>query len=493
MVKYAGFLNKAGHIFIFLGLNVFFVLHATNNFSEILQLKVVVNTLLGLCVLSVVYWLISLLILRNKKKASLFTTASFFSLLFYNGVQFLAQLLSSTGLLISDRILLGLIILIMFLLVFFSRAPSGKFLLFLKATLSILITYEMFFLIYNIATPNKSIDTVVNIQKKNEVLRRLPSVYLLVLDEYAGGETLVEKFNYPNSNFYNHLDSIGFKVLNNTHSNYQYTALSMASMLNCSFLHTKEGTPTYSPVNFRVAISAVYNSRVVETFRRMGYSINNYSPFSIRGLPSRYSNRFLHTDYWLILYSTFFDRIIEMAPYFIARKTGDTRMLERLFERQLNLTGHITSEVLENSRNRKTNPSFSYIHLMMPHAPYAADSTGKINIPFLILKSADKTQRMNAYLQYLVYTNNLIKDFVNELNANTSGESVIILLSDHGLRDQSVVSDTASKFNNLNAVYLPKDFFGSWYNGMTNVNQFRILFSALTKQEVPLLKDSLVH
>jgi hypothetical protein len=258
-------------------------------------------------------------------------------------------------------------------------------------------------------------------------------------------------------------------------------------------VQTQEGVSTYSPENFQIAICAVYNSSVVETFRRLGYSINNYSPFSIRGLPSRYTNRFLHTDYWLILYSTFFDRIIEMAPYFIARRTGDTKILERLFERQLNLSREILEDVLKNSMQRKATPSFSYIHLMMPHAPYAADSTGKLNIPFLTLKRVDKTQRMNAYLQYLVYANGLVKDFLTRLNANTNGESVIILMSDHGLRDQSVVPDTISKFNNLNAVYLPKGFSGSWYNGMSNVNQFRLLFSSLTQQRVPLLKDSLVY
>lgn len=120
MVKYVGFLNKINHVFLFWGLNVFFVLHSMNSFLEVLQLKVVASTLLALCILSFAYWFISLFIFRNKKKASLFTAASFFVLLFYNLVQLLAHGLNNIGLLIGDKVLLGLSILLIFLFIFFS-------------------------------------------------------------------------------------------------------------------------------------------------------------------------------------------------------------------------------------------------------------------------------------------------------------------------------------------------------------------------------------
>lgn len=493
MGKYVLFLNRVSHLFLFVGLIIFFVLHAKNDFVEILQLKVVISTLLGLCIVSFIYWTISLLFLRNKKKASLFTAVSFFALLFYNLVQLLSRLLNTTSIGISDRIFLGLIILLLFFIVFFSKAPGEKFLFFGKTVFAFLICYEFVFLVYNsIAIPKKS-HAFINTQEMNPDIEKMPSVYLLVLDEYAGAETLKDRFSYLNDGFYTKLEDLEFKILKHTHSNYQYTALSIASTLNGNYIQLKKDVPVYSPESFKVAMSTVYNNQTVETFRRLGYSIKNYSPFSMREHTSRYSNRFLHTDYWLILYSTFFDRVIEMAPYFLARRMGSEKKLEKLFARQINLSLEITDNVLKGSLKKETKPTFTYIHLMMPHAPYAADSTGKVNLPFLTSKSANKTQRMNAYLQYLVFTNNIVGDFLTKLKANTKGEAVILLMSDHGLRDPSIVSDANSKFNNLNAVFLPEGYSGEWHDGMSNVNQFRVLFSSLTKQKIPLLKDSLVY
>lgn len=493
MRNYLSLITKTNNVFLFLGLNVFFVLHVNNLFFELLQLKVVVNTLVGLCILSVISWGVSKVLLRNSTKASLFTAGSFFVLLFYNFVQSAAGFLNRLGLLISDRLLLGLLILFLFFLIFFYKVPGNRVLLYLKTTLLVLICFEIVLSVYNKTIIKSTPDPLVTIHNQNLTHKQLPSVYLLVLDEYAGAETLKEKFNYSNNNFYHHLNNLGFKLLTNTHANYQYTALSMASTLNSGYLRINEADPVYTPENFRHAMNAVYYNRVGETFKKLGYSIHNYSPFSMQELPARYSNRFLHTDYWLVLYSTFFDRVIEMAPYFIARRTGKTKILEKLFERQVNLNNEILNDVLISSTKNVTKQSFSYIHLMMPHAPYAADSSGKINISFLTLKSADKFQRMNAYLQYLIYANKIVADFLSKLKVNTKGEAVVILLSDHGLRDQSVVPDMKLKFNSLSAVYLPDRFSNNWYNGISNVNQFRLLFSSITQQNVPLLKDSIVY
>lgn len=53
-------------------------------------------------------------------------------------------------------------------------------------------------------------------------------------------------------------------------------------------------------------------------------------------------------------------------------------------------------------------------------------------------------------------------------------------------------NDATMPFYNLNAVYLPQKSYSGWYNGINNVNQFRVLLNTLFHQQMPLLADSIV-
>lgn len=63
-----------------------------------------------------------------------------------------------------------------------------------------------------------------------------PSIYLVILDEYAGSNTLKNRFHFDNSAFYQALESRGFYVTGSSISNYKLTVLSIASMLNMDYV-----------------------------------------------------------------------------------------------------------------------------------------------------------------------------------------------------------------------------------------------------------------
>ncbi|MGZ5133983.1 MAG: hypothetical protein ACXWCG_02480, partial [Flavitalea sp.] len=54
-------------------------------------------------------------------------------------------------------------------------------------------------------------------------------------------------------------------------------------------------------------------------------------------------------------------------------------------------------------------------------------------------------------------------------------------------------SNSKFAYQTFNAVFLPTHNYDNWYNGMSNVNQFRILFNSVFRQSIPLLKDSIVE
>jgi phosphoglycerol transferase MdoB-like AlkP superfamily enzyme len=110
-------------------------------------------------------------------------------------------------------------------------------------------------------------------------------------------------------------------------------------------------------------------------------------------------------------------------------------------------------------------------------------------VPYSLRKERSLKEQDGDYLQFLVYTNQRMSAFISGLKKNTGNNAVILLMSDHGFRFQDQVKPLS--FLNFNAIYLPGKEYAGWYDGMTNVNQFRVLFNTLFHQQLPMLKDSI--
>jgi hypothetical protein len=104
---------------------------------------------------------------------------------------------------------------------------------------------------------------------------------------------------------------------------------------------------------------------------------------------------------------------------------------------------------------------------------------------------AERYQNVNAYLEYLQYSNTQIRSLIDTIQANTAGKAVIILMGDHGFR-QRMSENMPRNFQAMNAVYLPEKNYHLLYDSISGVNQFRVLFNIIFQQSFPLLKDSSV-
>lgn len=102
-----------------------------------------------------------------------------------------------------------------------------------------------------------------------------------------------------------------------------------------------------------------------------------------------------------------------------------------------------------------------------------------------------KTDQLPFYLDYLQYANLELRRMVTTIRQNNPG-AVIIFLSDHGYRWRTRGVKQPELFFNQNAVYLPSGNYEKFYDSVTNVNQFRILFNTIFAQQYPLLPDSTV-
>ncbi|MEJ8818516.1 sulfatase-like hydrolase/transferase [Lacibacter sp. H407] len=478
--------------YCFILLILFFLAHAWSDYVIMIPTTSVLILWLVISIVAIIYFRVVVFFFGNKQSASLFTTLSFSFFLFFGVIEKTVLLLigNYSGLFVKGLVVVFLIISFFY----FKKKPvkGERTVLFLNLLFSVLLVIELISLSMKFSEKGKFVqqsflDETYSVSNSE----RLPSVYLILLDEYAGSETLV-KYGFSNNVFLKQLEEQEFKVIKNAKSNYSYTVPSIASLLNGSFMDFSNQYSIYSGDRYRISMQAIYKNKTIKTFSELGYKIQNFSPFAIENAKPFYANRFIPVDIGIILNATIFDDIIDLAPLFFTRYFGSKKVFSDLVYERIKYNYEILDSVIEQSKNRDPLPHFNYIHLMMPHAPYAIDSVGAVNVDFLKKLEVTQADKNEAYLQYLKHTNQVVSSFIKKLKKNTNSEAIILLMSDHGSRDLAKGQKKYSSFNSLNCIYLPKGYSGKWYDSMSNVNQFRILFSTITNTRIPLKQDSIV-
>jgi hypothetical protein len=140
-------------------------------------------------------------------------------------------------------------------------------------------------------------------------------------------------------------------------------------------------------------------------------------------------------------------------------------------------------KTIEISKEQSTTPRFVYTHLLMPHFPYYFNSKGESN-------KIDNLMPQNLtngflYLEYLKYVNTKVLNLLSSIT-HSDKDAIIILLSDHGYR---YTANIENSFSNLSAIYDPKKRIREYYQTISNVNIFPILFNDLFHANLPLLED----
>lgn len=490
-MKTKAFLHSTNY---YLFLVLFFVLHQWNEYYGLVSFYDVLKSFLLLFFFTFSYFHISNFIIKDKVKASVFTIFSNLLFLFYGAVSFF--LISKAGLFskgFSCVLLVMLLILAFLLLLILGKFKWSKLSLYFSLLFIILTVLELFFVTkHAFAKLDSFKHSFPELQEKKINKDDISSVFLIVLDEYAGTETL-KKYNFSNEQFLKKLSEERFRIIKNAHSNYSSTVPSMASILNCDYINLFFSENPYSSEGYINSLKEIKNNHVAAVFKDLGYEVKNYSPFPIDAAGKVFNNRFIPAEISLLFSSTIFDDLIELMPLFIARRINNDKLLKRLIKSKVNSNYEIINTVVDEADKKRTQPFFCYAHLMMPHSPFATDSLGNINSEFFKKNPLTQADKNSAYLQYLKYTNGVILDFIRRLKFVTKGKAIIILMSDHGSRDLATGLRGDESFNSLNCIYTPSGDAKEWYDGMSNVNQFRMLFSHLLKTNVPLLKDSIVR
>jgi hypothetical protein len=318
-----------------------------------------------------------------------------------------------------------------------------------------------------------------------------PDIYFLLFDEYASSLSLKQRFNYDNSDLDSFLIKSGFQIQAKSRSNYNFTPFSMSSTLNMSYLGGFFDPGACTADDYAYCNNLIKDNEVIKFLSYQGYDITNYSVFDLAGNPSKVEQSFLPLKTKLITDRTLFGYLRKDIGWMLYTGKWEIKWLtENTFYQQVTNNERLIAGVERESEIKAKHPRFIYGHIYLPHPPFFFDKNGNLKDKATVYKESMSNKYSQAYLDYIPYTNAKIKELITTIQHNTNDSAIIIFMGDHGFRENGVITNPSNNFQNQNAVYFPDKNYNLFYDSITNVNMFRVVFDKLFKQNIPLLKDS---
>lgn len=321
----------------------------------------------------------------------------------------------------------------------------------------------------------------------------LPDIYHILLDSYTSNGELEKHWHYTNP-LYTQLDSLGFFTVDKATSNYSLTALSLNSAFNMDYLAGNKKERIHSFDNFLLWSLHLQNNSWFRLLQQYGYEVRMRSlidePYSTKA-----TGNMVHESpaTWLRM-QTLEKTIVDPWRFNQLRK-----LVGRSEELPLSLVKKYTGmqqynlqteqQVYKDLAAPSATPGYGFYHFLLPHYPYLFDATGNP----LPVTAATLSLDPKGYLQQVKYSNTLINKLVTAILAhNPSGPKVIIISGDHGFKDFQVGATDTSPYQTICAIYYSDKNYEALAGEMSLVNLYRYIANKTFKQNLPVLKDSIL-
>ena len=474
-------------IFLFL-LPLFFVLHGFTenyNFIPVKDALLLTGVYIGASVIiSLLFWLFY----RNFTKANLIAFCIMAFNFFFGSIHdTLKRFFEGSFLSKYTFILPAAAILFIILIVFLKKN---------KTSLSRL-TYYLNVLLIVLLLADTAVLTSKAINKKTSSYSlpdgfiscdscRKPDIYFILADEYAGNTELKDLFQFDDSTFIHQLAMAGFHTIPESHSNYNYTPFSVASILNMDYLELKDNERAQPDLTY--SYESIRDNTLLQFLRSQEYEFYNHSVFDFEGQPARVRETFLPVKTRLITAQTFLSRFDKDIRFNFVYRWKSKKNQQILTYANKNNNENIYTLTWKLAEKKTAAPKFVYTHLMMPHYPYYFDRNGNEQ-PFEKLQEGNQVDKQ-AYIEYLQYANKKIMALIDHILKSSVTPPVIVLMGDHGFRHFKEPVAFKYYFLNLASVHLPSKNYTGLSDSLTGVNIFRTILNTDFGQRLPYLKDS---
>jgi hypothetical protein len=346
-------------------------------------------------------------------------------------------------------------------------------------------------------TPAKSVPKAA---ANTTELTNLPDIYFIIMDEYAHPDTMLEWYDYDNSQFVNRLEDEGFYIGRGSKTRSPSTPQCLAQILNMEYLtpgwdwspeianYVERGSGAeYSKAyvwNDATFKKIAYNE-VVDFLRAHGYEYIVFGPSSPWENYIK-QNSDLYFNYsedaatpWISAFQETLWQTTMLKPFYY-RTVGCE--YESSYRR---MTLH-TLEHLQEMPEMEV-PKLIFAHLICPHEPFVFGPDGEYTSPQSYQDYGDK----EAYLGQYIFISREIEKVVDTLLEESEIPPIIILQSDHGLRagHEGLVIGDDEWHKIMNAMYLPGMDYTELSDSMSPVNTFRLIFDYYFGADYPLLEN----
>ncbi|MBP6687683.1 MAG: sulfatase-like hydrolase/transferase [Lacibacter sp.] len=484
-------------------LPMFFILHGYNAFFSFFPLGFVLLNLAITLIVSVLLYLVSLLLLSNKREAAIL---SFWVLLFFLSFGFLHDSLKKnidSPFLISYKFILPFsFILFIGLWLFIRKRQSMFFRLFyfLNLLFILFIGYEIINAVTNyIAYTNNThlldsrFEAYKNAKKISIPNSSKPDIYFLVFDALPSTAAMQEAWGFNNRQLDSFLHKEKFYVAANSKSNYNLTVLSVSSTLNMDYTPPVDLYQDETKMYFKGSASLLDNS-LIRYLNETGYDIKQYQPVSF--VNKDWGGRLFFPDmlYMNYFYQTLPGRVYrDLSWNFSQVKTKLTKKqdfsdYQKQNKRHRDDLLHTTLLVKNSCSINKPKPQFVYAHYQLPHDPYIYDSTGNLK-PAAKTVSYTEEEQPAAFIEQVKFANKIIQQLVTHIRQKNKPNTIIIIEGDHGFRN--IYGKRGYMiYDNFSSFYFPDKDYSTLYQGISPVNSFRVVLNKFFDTKLPLLKDS---
>jgi len=315
---------------------------------------------------------------------------------------------------------------------------------------------------------------------------KLPDIYYIILDGYAGASSLEEFYDYDNHEFIDFLTGKGFFFSFQSRCNYPWTYLSLASSLSLDYIGFMSEDPGRDSDDRTLPYDMITNNEVWKFLDSIGYQFVHFDSSSWGPTDKNRNadvsirvNRF--NEFYISLIQT---TMLKPLEKYIITDTGIQKVLYSFSN-----LGRV---------NQIDGPKYIFAHIMTPHPPFFFDADGGL-VPEAEYKLSAYWDR-EKYLDQLIFVNSKLEILIEEILSGSKIPPVIIIQGDHGGRSTlgephgggwrypsaSVLRESTFI---LNAYYLPDGGDSLLYDSISPVNTFRVVFNAYFNQDYELLED----
>ena len=312
-----------------------------------------------------------------------------------------------------------------------------------------------------------------------------PDIFYIILDGYPRKDVLQKLHQFDNSGFLDFLKTKNFRILENSHSNYPGTSLSLASSLNYSYLDDLVPQKEIRSGNRWFLKKLIEKNRTLEFLKNQGYETAAFDS-GYFATEMKTVDHFYATGLFL---NEFHEALLDTTPAWVVFKNIGRYEMQR--RRILN--------ILENLANVRgtSRPVFVFAHVMALHPPFVFGPDGEErNDNRSSLKfwqdfgEPTPEERSKQYQDQLTFINKKVQAAVEAILANRRRPVLIVLQGDHGssfVPQERGDDFLQERFSILNAILLPTE--NQLYDSMSPVNTFRVIFNSLFQTSLPLLDD----